>query len=210
MHDLDRTTLDEYGYEDEFEEEENEMYDDYEYMDDEDNEIALASELLEIEDDMELNEFLAGFVKKAVDGAKNLIKKRVKQRSRSRGRSRGRRGKSRRRWGRNFMKAVKMHRKVSRKALPIVGGILGSIWGGPIGGKIGAQAGSDIVKSGLYLEGMSPEDQQFELARRYVRVFDELAKSIVTSDSQTPDNVVIRKAMQKSSRHLPGVWKRNP
>ncbi|MBK6929314.1 MAG: hypothetical protein IPH12_00025 [Saprospirales bacterium] len=55
---------------------------------------------------------------------------------------------------------------------------LGTAFGGPAGGFAGNLAGSQATKLfGLELEGMSYEDQEFEVAKRFVRMARRLAYS---------------------------------
>lgn len=224
MHDLDRTTLYEqdsdyaeeydndqefddlydetFEYDDEFN---HEIYDDYEYADDEDEELALATELLDLESDEELNEFLGSIFKRVAKKVKSVAKK-----------IRGRRGRSRkkrlrwRRFGRGMKKLYGMHRKVSKIAIPIVGRILGAKYGGPMGARLGGAAGDMIAKNGLFLEGMSPEDQQLEIARRYVRASKDAAQQILTADPRLSDRTIIKSAIKRSRRHFPNQWQKRP
>jgi hypothetical protein len=148
MHDIDRTQTE---YLDEFAPEQ------FEYSFEgaggggpfsEADEMALAGELLGVTDEAELDQFLGGIFKK------------VKQVASSVARPLG-----------------GMLKGIAKKALPFVGGALGSVIPG-VGTAIGTTVGT--AASNLFeleLEGLSPEDQEFELARRFVRLAGAAAKN---------------------------------
>lgn len=107
---------------------------------DEVEEMELASQLLEVQSDAELDEFLGKLVKRAASAAGKFIKSPV---------------------GKQLVGALK---GVAKKALPIAGAALGNMIvpgvGGAIGGKLASAAGSMF---GLELEGLSQEDREFEV-----------------------------------------------
>ena len=70
-------------------------------------------------------------------------------------------------------------KRTARKALPIVGRAVG----GRLGGRIAPSAGRIF---GLELEGLSPEDQEFETARRIVRLADTAAANLASLPQTTP------------------------
>ena len=216
MHDLDRTTLDdhefEFEYDDEleyegYEEDEWETYDEeleyddeeFEYDDQElememeygsplseEEEYELAAELLEIGTDEELDYFL----RKAFRKARRFIKRKG------------------RRFGRRLWRGAKrMGRRVARRALTLGGKALGGVIGGPFGAAAGGFASRKAAKLlGLELEGMSPEDQEFEVAKRVVRFNAEMAKNIATAPENLPEEEVLRRAAKKAAaKHLPGL-----
>lgn len=117
-------------------------------------EMELAGDLLNINNEQELDMFIGGLIKKAARGVRNFARS-------STGRALG-----------------GMLKNVARKALPIAGGVIGNFIapgvGGAIGGKLGALAGNLFE---LELEGLSPEDQEFELAKAYVRFAGNAAKN---------------------------------
>lgn len=117
-------------------------------------EMELAGDLLNIHTDDELDMFIGGLMKKAAKGVSNFARS-------------------------STGKAVGgMLKNVARKALPIAGGVVGNFIapgvGGIIGGKLGSLA-SNMFE--LELEGLSPEDQEFELARAYVRFAGNAVKN---------------------------------
>ena len=149
-------------------------------------EMELAHELLEVSNEQELNMFLGKLIKgagKAIGGfARSSI-----------GRGLG-----------NVLKTV------AKKALPVLGGAAGTFFGGPLGGMIGSKLGS--AASNLFeleLEGLSPEDQEFEMARAYVRFANSAASRAATMQRRrpgTPPASLLRLAVGQAARqHAPGL-----
>lgn len=212
MHDIDRTLADmgseleleaeyEHGfadeYEGEYESDEDEYEDDeyegeYELEDgegvfDEEEEYQLASELLSTGNDEELELFLGKLFKRVGRKVRRFVKKGP---------------------GRVLRRAL---RGIAKKALPIVGGAAGTFFGGPMGGAIGsrlAKAGGRIF--GLELEGLSGEDQEFEVARRVVRLAGAAAKNAAVAPSSGSPVADAKKAIAKAARvHAPGLLTAN-
>jgi hypothetical protein len=108
--------------------------------------MELATELMGITNEQELNYFLGNLFKKVGNAVGGYVKSPV-------GKALG-----------GILKTV------AKKALPIAGGALGGLVGGPAGAAIGAKlapmAGSLF---GLELAGLSPEDRDFEVSQRYVK-----------------------------------------
>jgi uncharacterized protein (DUF697 family) len=200
MHDLDRTAMEfewesvygdsEYGneYEYEYEDEYDDEYEDeYGYENEgplsDAEEMELAAELLEITSDEELDMFLGKVFRKVGRGVRKFARSSV-------GKQLG-----------GILKGV------AKKALPIAGGAIGSFFapgvGTAIGSKLGAAA-SNLFE--LELEGMSPEDQEFEVARRYVRLAAEAAKQAANAPARMPPKAVANKAMTiAAQKHAPGL-----
>jgi hypothetical protein len=63
---------------------------------------------------------------------------------------------------------------LAKAALSIEGRALGTFVGGPVGGKLASAAGRMF---GLELEGLSAEDREFEVARRFVRFASATTKN---------------------------------
>jgi len=196
MHDTDRTLMEyeaddyegEYEYEDEYEYEgEYEYEDEYEMESvfDESEEMELASELLTVADDEELEYFLGKLIKKVGRRVGKFV-----------------RSKTGRALGRVLKGAVK-------KALPIAGGAIGTLVGGPAGGAIGGKlAGAAGRIFGLELEGLSPEDQEFEVARRVVRLAGNAAKNAALAPPTASPAVVAKIAVVKAAKkQAPGLIK---
>ncbi|MEY4902496.1 MAG: hypothetical protein RLZZ292_311 [Bacteroidota bacterium] len=113
----------------------------------------LATELLGISNEQELEQFLGKLFKNVVRGVKNFANSGV-------GRALG-----------GVLKTV------AKKALPIAGTALGGMFGGPIGAKIGGSLGNFAGKAfGLELEGLSAEDREYEVARAFVRFAGDAAR----------------------------------
>lgn len=109
-------------------------------------EAELASDMLSVTNEEELEEFIGKLFKKAKKAARGFIKSPAG----------------------NMLK--KYLKGLAKKALPIAGTALGGMIGGPIGAKLGNSATQMVGKAlGLELEGLSPEDKEFEVAKGYVR-----------------------------------------
>lgn len=120
---------------------------------DEVEEMELAAELLGIQNEEELEEFLGKLIKKAGGAIKKFASSNV-------GKALG-----------GVLKTV------ASKALPIAGAALGNMVLPGVGGMIGSRLASAGGKMfGLELEGMSPQDQEFEVARRFVRLSGAAAR----------------------------------
>jgi uncharacterized protein (DUF697 family) len=161
MHDLDRTQQfvesgsmeleadNEFGFE---------MSQEMEGEVNEDTEMELATELLSVNNEEELEEFIGDLFKKVVKGVKNFANS-------STGKALG-----------------GMLKGVVKKALPVVGGALGSVIapgvGTAIGSSLGGAAGNAL---GLELEGLSSEDQELEVSKTLVRLATEAARSAADS-----------------------------
>lgn len=197
MHDLDRTQTethgdysgyefesDTYESEDEYEGEYTQAFEyDFEAVFDEADELELAAELLEVSDEDELDQFIGNLIKKAASKLKKVVK--------------GPLGKT----------LGGMIKGVAKTALPALGAAAGNFLlpgvGGAIGGKLGSAAGSMM---GLELEGLSPEDQEFEVAKQVVRLGGEAVKQAAQASANMPPQAAAQTAMVKSARkHAPGL-----
>lgn len=155
-------------------------------------EMELAHELLEVSNEQELNMFLGKLIRGAGRAIGNFAKSPI---------------------GQSIGGALKA---VAKKALPIAGGALGTFVGGPLGGMVGGKLGS--LASNLFeleLEGLSPEDQEFETARAYVRFANGAAGRAAVLQRQRPGapaSAVARQALAGAARqHAPGLLRpRNP
>jgi hypothetical protein len=143
----------------------------------------LASELLEVRSDQELDHFLGNLFSKVAGTIGKVIKSPV-------GQALG-----------GILKTV------AKKALPIAGGALGTFVGGPLGGMVGSKLASMAGNAfGLEWEGMSPEDRDFEVARRYVRFATHAAKKAAAAPPHI-DPVVVAKAaiVDAAKKYAPGL-----
>ncbi|MFE3456271.1 hypothetical protein ACFXKD_01915 [Nocardiopsis aegyptia] len=150
---------------------------------DEGEEMELAAELLAVEDDAELDEFLGKVFRRARKSVKRAVRGRV---------------------GRTLGRALK---GVARRALPIAGGAAGTALGGPVGGAVGASLGSAAGRMfELELEGLAPEDQEFEVARRFVRLADEAARQAALAPPDLDPQDAARQALATAAeRYAPGL-----
>ncbi len=147
-----------------------------EYPLSESEELELASQLLEVTNEQELDQFFGGFFKKIGRGLKKV--------------------------GRGVFKIAKplagVLKKVAGKALPIVGGM----FGGPMGAMAASAAGKAF---GLELEGLSEEDREFEIARQYVRFATVATVRAAMAPTGMPPDVAVRQAVDAAARkYAPG------
>jgi hypothetical protein len=144
-------------------------------------EVELASELLEISSEEELEQFLGGLIKKVGGFVKGPV-----------GRALG-----------GVLKSV------AKKALPIVGGALGSFVAPGVGTAIGSKLGS--LASGLFeveLEALPAEQAEFEVARRLVGLTAasaRLASAARPTRGMTPHTLARAAVAQAARRYAPGV-----
>ncbi|HEX8320730.1 hypothetical protein [Longimicrobium sp.] len=145
---------------------------------DEVQEMELAAELLGIQSEEELEEFFGKLVKAAGSFIKSPV-------------------------GKALGGVLK---NVARTALPVAGAALGNLVapgvGGMIGGKLASMAGRAF---GLELEGMSPQDQEFEVARRMVRLGGEAARQASRMPVGPPDRVAKDAVLAAAQQHAPGL-----
>lgn len=192
--------IDEYEFDDEFDDEEEaeQEWDEWGPPDagtsaewstdsfgpfDETTEMELAAELLNIEDDDELEQFLGSLAKKAVRGVKKFGRSSV---------------------GRALTGKL---RGLARKALPWAGRAVGGYFGGPAGAAIGGRLAPGIGRFfGLELEGLSPEDQEFEVARSFVRLAGDAAQQAARAPaSMSPDAAASNAIRIAAKKHAPGL-----
>jgi hypothetical protein len=97
--------------------------------------------------------------------------------------------------------------EVAREALPIVASVAteGAPWSAATARSTrnGARAGRLL---GLELEGLSPEDQELELARQFVRVAVTMGEqAALTGPGRDPAGVARAAAAHAARRHAPGL-----
>lgn len=149
----------------------------------EEEEMELAASLLEITDEAELDQFLGKLFRRIGRGIGKVVRSPV------------------------FRVLGRTLKGIAKRALPVVGGALGNLVapgvGGVIGSKLAATAGSMF---GLELEGMSAEDQEFEIARRFVRLSGEAARQAALLPPNQPAQQVARIALLRAAQqHAPGL-----
>jgi len=150
-------------------------------------EMELASELLNVSNEQELEQFLGKLIKRAAGAVGRFAKS-------SAGRAIG-----------GVLKSV------AKKALPFAGRALGTFVGGPLGGMIGGKLGS--MASNLFeleLEGLSNEDREFEMARAYVRFAGDAVRRAARNPAYryNPRQAVRGALTNASRRYAPGLLRR--
>ncbi len=143
----------------------------------------LASELLEVHGDQELDHFLGDLFSKVASTVGKAINSPVGQ------------------------ALGGILKQVAKKALPIAGGALGSFVGGPLGGMVGGKLASMAGDAfGLEVEGLSREDRDFEMARRYVRFATHAARRAAAAPLNIDPAAVARAAVTEAARkYAPGL-----
>jgi hypothetical protein len=186
MHDIDRTQLESPGFETDFRESEEiapELPETAESPLSEEQEVELASELLEVGSEQHLEQFLGDLVNKIGGAARQFA-------SSDTGRALG-----------GILKDA------ARQALPVVGSAVGQ-WvspgrGGDIGADVAATAGRIL---GLELEGLSPEDKEFEIARQFARFAGAAArKACLAPPTIAPVAAARNAALAAARMYAPGL-----
>ena len=110
------------------------------------DELELATELLAVTDERELDQFLGNLIRKIARSAGAAVRSPLGQAI-----GRGLKG-------------------IIRQTLPLAGTALGTLAGGPLGAAIGSGLATTAGRAlGLELEGLSHEDQELEATKRFVR-----------------------------------------
>lgn len=204
MHDFDRANISAYGRSDQM----NEFETDNEYELDfnpastklasgvifsEAQEMELAAELLGTSSEAELEQFLDGLFKKAVSFGRNAIKNTQKFIN-----------------SRTGQGLISLAKGAIKTALPIVakaGGAALTPYAGPAG-PIAADVSASLASSalGLELEGLSPEDQEFEVAKQLVRFIGDAAQKAAAIASDSDPAGAAKAAMIEAAKiHAPGL-----
>ena len=145
-------------------------------------EMELASELLNVNNETELNYFIGGLLKKAVGTVTGIM-------NTPQGKILG-----------DLLKGV------AKKALPIAGAAAGAYFGGPLGAKIGGNVGSAVSQMfELELEGLSNEDREFEAARAVVRLAGNAAMQLTEQNTGDPKEDARQALIQASALYAPGL-----
>lgn len=165
---------------DEFEfefESEMEFETEFESPMDETEEMELAAELLAVSSEQELDQFLGKVFKKIGRGIRKIARP-----------------------------LGGMLKRVAKKALPFVGGALGSFIPVPgVGTAVGSALGGAASKLlEVDLEGMTPEDQEFELARRFVRMASTAAAKAATMPADADPKTAAIQAIKAAAQQIGG------
>ena len=134
--------------------------------------LELASELLEVTNEAELDRFLGDLIQRAGQAVGKFIKSPE---------------------GQAIGSALK---GAAKQVLPDIGSAVGGYLGGSAGAKIGGDAAAAAGRVfGLELEGLSGEDAEFEVARRFVNFAGDAVKNMAL-------------APQEWTREARPVWRR--
>jgi hypothetical protein len=160
-----------------------EMYGEVGGVFNETDEMALAAELLAVSNEEELEQFLGKLIRSASRTVGRAVRSPV-------GRAIG-----------------GMLKGVARRALPMVGGALGNLVVPGLGGMVGSQLASRAgAMFGLEFEGLSAEDQQFEIARRIVRLGGgAIQQAAMAPPGRSPQAVARAAMLAASRRYAPGL-----
>lgn len=148
-------------------------------------EIELASELLEVASEQELDQFLGNLMSKVGQAAGRFVRSDT---------------------GRALGGILK---QAAKQALPVIGRGMAQ-WVSPAqGGDIGAAAGRYAGQLlGLELEGLSQEDREYELSRQFVRFATNAVQHAAVAPAGPPIVVAQRAAAQAARVHAPGLMPR--
>jgi len=155
---------------------------------DEVEEMELAGALLEVPDEAELDRFLGDLIRRAGRAVGSVVRSPVGQ------------------------ALGGILKRTAGQALPAIGNAIGAAVGGQagagLGGQLAAKAGQLF---GLELEGLSPEDQEYEVARRVVRFSGAAAADAASAPPSVPPDVAARNAAAAAARdHAPGMLGSRP
>ncbi|HET8960652.1 hypothetical protein [Nocardioides sp.] len=143
-------------------------------------EMEMATRLLEVNSEEELEEFLGSLVRSAASAARSFAGSAT---------------------GRALGGVLK---NAARQVLPQVGGIVGSALGGDVGGQFGTRAGR-WLGSQFELEALSQEDRELEVARAFVRTARDAARIAVRTGGLPPHQAATAAVVTAARRNLPGL-----
>ncbi len=146
-------------------------------------EMELAAEFLEVTNEAELDRFLGRLIRRVGRGLGRAVRSPL---------------------GRALGGAL---RPLARAALPIAGRALGTFVGGPLGGVVGGRLASAAGRLfGLELEGMSAEDREYEVGRRFVRFASRaIGNALRTAPTLNPQTVARQSVVEAARLLAPGL-----
>ena len=149
----------------------------------ESQEMEMAAELLECTNEEELDRFFGGLFRKVGGLIGRVVRSPI---------------------GRALGGVLK---PLAKAALPIAGKALGTFVGGPVGGMVGGKLASAAGRLfGLELEGLSAEDREFEVARRFVRFASSATRNALAASPTANPQAVAKAAVAAAARRLaPGL-----
>lgn len=144
--------------------------------------MELAADLLEVTDEAELDQFIGGLIGKAGRALGAAIRSPLGQ------------------------KLGGILKGAARQALPQIGSAIGGHFGGSTGARLGGQVASGIAsKFGLETEGLSHEDEAYEVAKQYVRFAADAVKNAAGAPAGDPAAVARAAATAAARRLAPGL-----
>lgn len=152
-------------------------------------EMELAAELLNVSSEAELDQFFGKLFKKVARKVRGFIKSPT---------------------GKMLVGTLK---NVAKQALPAVGNAIlpgaGGVIGGILAGQPGSSGGEQVPAEeifGMELEGLSQEDQEFEVARQMVRLAGEVASNAAQANPSAPPKQTAQAALTTGAqKHAPGL-----
>lgn len=149
----------------------------------EEEEIEMAAELLAVSGERELDQFLGKLIRRVGKAAGQIIRSPTGQ------------------------ALTGLLKQTAKQALPLAGRAVGTYFGGAAGGNVGSQVGDAAGQIfGLEVEGMSPEDQELQVARRFVRLAGDAANEVAQAPPSAPPQQAARAALVTAARqHAPGL-----
>jgi hypothetical protein len=147
------------------------------------DEMELAAELLDVDNEAELEQFLGDVIHKIGSSLGKFAKSPAGQ------------------------ELVGVLKSVAKTALPIAGGAIGGLVGGPPGALIGSKLASIAGGAlGLELEGLSPEDRDFEASKQFVRFAGQTVANALQADPRAdPEAVAHHAAVEAARVYAPGL-----
>jgi hypothetical protein len=147
------------------------------------DQMEFAAELLEVQNEAELEYFLGGLLKAAVEKIGSALAGPV---------------------GGQLTGLLK---KAAKTVVPIAGSAIGGMFGGPVGAALGGDIASTAGKLlGLELEGLAREDQEFEAAKAFVRFAADAAQDAATAPPSFDPIAAAHAAFENAAgRHAPGL-----
>ena len=145
--------------------------------------LELASELLEVTNEAELDRFLGDLIQRAGQAVGKFVKSPE---------------------GQAIGSALK---GAAKQVLPAIGSAVGGYLGGSTGAKLGGDAATAAERAfGLELEGLSDEDAEFETARRFVNFAGDAVKNMALAPPGMDPRSAARSAAIAAARtHAPGL-----
>lgn len=147
------------------------------------DEMELASSLLEVTSEAELDRFLGNLIDRVGRAAGNVVRSPTGQ------------------------ALAGILKDAAKRVLPTVGRAIEQRLDGVAGAGIGAQVVRAAGKYfGLELEGLSPEDQEFEAAKSFVRFAGEAAKNALRAPTgMAPEAAAQAAVVRAARRYAPGL-----